>query len=99
MINIYRKIRQKLAAEDKVGKYMKYAIGEIVLVVIGILIALQINNWNKERIRRQLKQKKQVLGFRLFNLDHKKDESCIYPKDNVNCLLDSFNIIKITCSS
>ncbi|HHE65328.1 MAG TPA: hypothetical protein ENL09_04825, partial [Bacteroidetes bacterium] len=57
MINIYRKIRKQLAAEDKVGKYLKYAIGEIVLVVIGILIALQINNWNsqrKDRIREQL---------------------------------------------
>ena len=35
--------------ENKTGKYLKYAIGEIVLVVIGILIALQINNWNEER--------------------------------------------------
>ena len=35
--------------ENKTGKYFKYAIGEIVLVVIGILIALQINNWNENR--------------------------------------------------
>nr|WP_321230725.1 DUF6090 family protein [uncultured Psychroserpens sp.] len=35
--------------ENKTGKYFKYAIGEIILVVIGILIALQINNWNKKR--------------------------------------------------
>jgi hypothetical protein len=35
--------------ENKIGKYVKYAIGEIILVVIGILIALQINNWNEER--------------------------------------------------
>ena len=35
--------------ENKTGKYFKYAIGEIVLVVIGILIALQINNWNEKR--------------------------------------------------
>ena len=38
--------------ENKTGKYFKYAIGEIVLVVIGILIALQINNWNQNRIDR-----------------------------------------------
>ena len=44
MLQLYRKIRQKLFSEGKTGKYIKYAIGEIVLVVIGILIALQINN-------------------------------------------------------
>ncbi|WP_340156385.1 DUF6090 family protein [uncultured Winogradskyella sp.] len=49
MIKIFRKIRQNLLMENKTGKYFKYAIGEIVLVVIGILIALQINNWNEQR--------------------------------------------------
>ena len=47
MIKFFRKIRQNLLMENKTGKYFKYAIGEIVLVVIGILIALQINNWNE----------------------------------------------------
>jgi len=50
MIKFFRKIRQNLLSEGKTGKYMKYAIGEIVLVVIGILIALQINNWNQGRL-------------------------------------------------
>lgn len=49
MIKIFRDIRQKLISEGKTSKYLKYAIGEIVLVVIGILIALQINNWNEHR--------------------------------------------------
>ena len=49
MIKFFRKIRQNLLMENKTGKYLKYAIGEIVLVVIGILIALQINNWNEEK--------------------------------------------------
>lgn len=49
MIKFFRKIRQNLLSEGKTGKYIKYAIGEIVLVVIGILIALQINNWNENR--------------------------------------------------
>ncbi|WP_298371203.1 DUF6090 family protein [uncultured Lutibacter sp.] len=49
MIKFFRKIRQKLLTENKTGKYFKYAIGEIILVVIGILIALQINNWNENR--------------------------------------------------
>ncbi len=49
MIKFFRKIRQNLFMENKTGKYFKYAIGEIVLVVIGILIALSINNWNENR--------------------------------------------------
>ena len=49
MIKFFRNIRKSLLMENKTGKYFKYAIGEIVLVVIGILIALQINNWNEER--------------------------------------------------
>jgi hypothetical protein len=49
MIKFFRKIRQQLAYENNVTKYMRYAIGEIVLVVIGILIALSINNWNEIR--------------------------------------------------
>ena len=49
MINFFRNIRKKLADDNKPLKYLRYAIGEIVLVVIGILIALQINNWNESR--------------------------------------------------
>ncbi len=49
MIKFFRNIRQTLIMENKTSKYLKYAIGEIVLVVIGILIALQINNWNEQR--------------------------------------------------
>jgi len=46
MIKFFRKIRQNLLSEGNTGKYLKYAIGEIILVVIGILIALQLNNYN-----------------------------------------------------
>ncbi|MEN8124756.1 MAG: DUF6090 family protein [Bacteroidota bacterium] len=53
MINFFRKIRKKLADDNQFLKYSRYAIGEIVLVVIGILIALQINNWNQENKNHQ----------------------------------------------
>ncbi|MEP0134275.1 MAG: DUF6090 family protein [Eudoraea sp.] len=57
MIKFFRKIRQQLLSENKVPKYLMYAIGEIVLVVIGILIALQINNWNqKENEQSKIKE-------------------------------------------
>ncbi len=56
MINLFKKLRHHLLSEEKEGKfgmpavrYLKYAIGEIILVVIGILIALSINNWNESR--------------------------------------------------
>ncbi|TYA57504.1 DUF6090 family protein [Formosa maritima] len=50
MIKFFRHIRKNLLMENKTSKYFKYAIGEIILVVIGILIALQINNWNEKRL-------------------------------------------------
>lgn len=49
MIKFFRKIRQQLLTENKFSKYLIYAIGEIILVVIGILIALSINNWNENK--------------------------------------------------
>ncbi len=52
MIQFFRKIRRQHLTENKFSKYMIYAIGEIVLVVIGILIALQINNWNSNRLKK-----------------------------------------------
>jgi len=54
MIKLFRKIRQDLLSKGKTGKYLKYAIGEIVLVVIGILIALGVNNWNQENKEHRL---------------------------------------------
>ncbi len=49
MIKLFRNIRKNLISEGKTSKYLKYAIGEIILVVIGILIALQVNQWNEQR--------------------------------------------------
>lgn len=59
MIKIFQRIRQKLLEHSKMRSYFMYAIGEIVLVVIGILIALQINNWNENR--KDLAKEKAIL--------------------------------------
>ncbi len=57
MISFFRKIRQKLLQQNRVTRYLVYAIGEIFLVVIGILIALQVNNWNENR-KQEIEKKK-----------------------------------------
>lgn len=56
MFKFFRKLRQILFFERKLGKYLLYAVGEIFLVVIGILIAVQINNWNESKKNRSLLQ-------------------------------------------
>ena len=56
MIKFFRKIRYDLMGKNKTGKYIKYAVGEIVLVVIGILIAIQLNEWRKESNNNNQKQ-------------------------------------------
>lgn len=76
MINFFRKTRQKLLSENRFTKYLLYALGEIVLVVIGILIALSINNWNSDRLARNeeqviLKQLKAELALNKDQLNSK----------------------------
>lgn len=56
MLRFFSKIRYQLVAQNQMAKYLRYAIGEILLVVIGILIALQINNWNAYKKDRQLEK-------------------------------------------
>lgn len=76
MIKFFRKIRHQLLSESKFSKYILYAIGEIILVVIGILIALSINNWNEERkdLAKEnliLKQLKSEYQSNIHQLDEK----------------------------
>jgi hypothetical protein len=73
MIKLFRNIRQNLLAEGKTTKYFKYAIGEIILVVIGIIIALQINTWNENR--KQSMEEKEILTSLFENLVFAKQQS------------------------
>jgi len=93
MIKFFRKIRRNLLSEGKTGKYFKYAIGEIILVVIGILIALSINNWNSQRqailkLESNFKYLKEDLNSnkrQLLNLIERREkviESCTKLLDN-----------------
>ncbi|MBT8266710.1 MAG: hypothetical protein KJP20_09230 [Bacteroidia bacterium] len=66
MINFFRKTRKKLADDNKFLKYSRYAIGEIFLVMIGILLALQVNNWNEQR--KSISTQKASIGKLKFDL-------------------------------
>lgn len=74
MIKFFRKIRYNLVDQNKTGKYLKYAIGEIILVVIGIIIALQVNNWNESRKNRILEQDYYCRILDDFNLEQRHIE-------------------------
>ena len=69
MIKFFRKIRFTLMEQNKTSRYFKYAIGEIILVVIGILIALGINNWNNNRLNEQRNQELLVKLVNELNLN------------------------------
>ncbi len=90
MIKFFRHIRQNLIIENKTTNYVKYAIGEIVLVVIGILIALQINNWNET----QKDKKQEHLILKNLNFEFKKNKMDIETfKKGYISLFSSTNII------
>ena len=92
MINFFRKIRRKLAADNKPIKYARYAIGEIALVMIGILLALQVNNWNEKRKNNVIEKEtlislKSDLESALLQLDYKIIQNQGF-KSNDSILLD-----------
>ena len=82
MLKFFRKIREKMLTENKFSNYLLYSVGEIILVVVGILIALQINNWNQDRIEHK---ETEVL---LSNLK-------IEVEENIKDLKDQQNVLKV----
>lgn len=72
MFRFFRQIRKSLMEQNKTRTYILYAVGEIMLVVMGILIALQVNNWNEERVR--LADERELL----INLKTDFEEKCEY---------------------
>ena len=90
MLKFFRKIRYDLMDTNKTGKYLKYAIGEIILVVLGILIAISINNWNENKKYK----KKEITVLREIQEDLKSNADVIR-----NCIsydstaVESFNLI------
>ena len=93
MIKIFTKIRENLLSEGKIGRYLKYAIGEIVLIVFGILIALSIDNWNQsinremaekefiEGVKKDLELDKEYIQIILNHMDPKIDAYSILDKE------------------
>lgn len=110
MIKFYRKIRQNLLLEGKTGEYFKYAVGEILLIIIGILIALQLNNWNDNNNKTNLgyqclAEMKSELQDDVFMLDDfiikvQKDienqEAALNTNDIARLPLDSLEMIFIS---
>ena len=96
MIKFFRQLRSDLIGKNKTGRYLKYAIGEIVLVVIGILIALSINNWNEKRKAKKFEHKllediNNSMGNNFFQLDlcFASNDKSIESVDIILAYLDS----------
>ncbi len=97
MIQFFRKLRYKVSSEGKTRKYLTYAIGEIILVVIGILIALGINNWNENRkvLNNEhllLQKLKEENGINLKSMD----QDIAYRNDLPNTLQNFNSFLKTT---
>jgi len=91
MIKFFRKIRYNLMETGKTAKYFKYAIGEIILVVIGILIALQINTWNENRKHAIAEQE----FFKSITNDLKLDLEFInYVQSYFKPKIDAYNLLR-----
>lgn len=87
MIKFFRKIRQKLLFESKFRKYLVYAIGEIILVMIGILLAIQANQWKQSVNQRKL----EVKLLKEVQIGMQSDSTDVHINLNVNGHIDIYN--------
>ncbi len=97
MIKFFRNIRLSLLEENKPGKYLAYASGEIVLVVIGILIALQLNNWNANRIAQE--EKRELLVE--LNMEFKANKNVLlaFRKEEEKAMQSAEKLIELVGAS
>ena len=80
MLNYFKEVRNKLVKEGNLRKYVAYAIGEIVIVVAGILLALYLNNWNQERTDKKL----EIQYYQSMNNQLQEDLNIILGEINYN---------------
>lgn len=80
MLNYFKEMRNRIVKEGNLGKYLAYAIGEIVIVVAGILLALYLNNWNQERTDKKL----EIQYYQSMNNQLKEDLDIIIGEINYN---------------
>jgi len=97
MIKFFRHIRKNLMETGKTGKYFKYAIGEIILVVIGILIALSINNWNQDRLNQI--EKKELLSKLNEEFKANKKALIAYRNEENKAMNSSIELMKLIGAS
>ncbi|MEO1437908.1 MAG: DUF6090 family protein, partial [Bacteroidota bacterium] len=76
MVKLFRRNRQQVLANGQLKRYLLYAIGEILLVMIGILLALQVNNWNQERVN----NKKELKALQDLSKEFKLNQERIQAK-------------------
>lgn len=92
MIQVYRRIRQQLLTENKFQKYLMYAIGEIILVVVGILLALQFNNWSTEKAN-ETKEEWYLINM-VEDIEYQREELKYMKEHYENCVKASESILR-----
>ncbi len=90
MIKFFRKIRQDLIAKEDAKRYVFYAIGEVLLVMIGILLALQVNNWNENRKESQSELKALIDLKEEFTSNKANFQELLALKKNISQLWDTY---------
>lgn len=93
MLKFFRRLRQNLPAENRLGRYLLYAAGEIILVVIGILLALQINNWNEHR--KDLRKEQLILQNLKENLEFNLEELVQTMESTREGYMASFQLLEL----